>query len=329
MSVIVPAYNAARYIRRALDSALGQDYEHLEVVVVDDGSTDATPEVVRGVVDPRVVYLRQDNGGQGNARNRGIRNARGDLITFLDADDYYLPDKVARQVEFLAREGRYKAVYCNALHFDAGHPTVFYKKRATCRSGNLLPELLNAGFINVNTVMMTREVLERVGLFCETRYYPEDWEMWLRITLAGFEFGYLDGDLVIVEWRSESNTAMEIQWILKQHAVKMFRTLLPRAVQVDGVVYSATRTIRALQFKLALAYLLVGRRRESLTTLLDVMPSKMLAYLAASGLAPLPPWAVAALWRLWQRRHPGLVERVPASRLGLHFPWYGGAGSYD
>ena len=98
VSVIVPAYNAVRFLGRALRSGLAQTYPHLELIVVDDGSADRTADVIRSFTDPRIRHLAQPNRGQGAARNLGIRASRGRYVTFLDADDMYLPQKVERHV---------------------------------------------------------------------------------------------------------------------------------------------------------------------------------------------------------------------------------------
>lgn len=314
VSVIVPAYNAEKYIRRALRSALAQTYGNLEVVVVDDGSTDATPDVVRGVGDPRILLVRQENSGQGRARNEGIRRSSGDLITFLDADDYYLQEKVEKQVRFLQSAKEFDVVYCNAVHFYARWPSLFFKREARGHEQSVLATLLHGTHINPNAVMMKRTVLEQVGLFNETRYYPEDWEMWLRVALAGFRFGYLDEDLVVVEVREDSNTTMDIQPMLKQHAIDMIERVLPPVVEVNGRTYRREETIRDLQMKKALACLMVGRRREYLHTVARIHGRAILPRLVALCMSVCPPGVVRFLWRLNQVRN-SLPVRRPAGGI--------------
>jgi len=95
VTVVIPSFNCARFIREAVDSALAQTVPPLEVIVIDDGSTDGTPEIMAGYAsDPRVRYLHQKNAGQSTARNNGIRAARGEFIALLDADDRWKPDKL-------------------------------------------------------------------------------------------------------------------------------------------------------------------------------------------------------------------------------------------
>jgi glycosyltransferase involved in cell wall biosynthesis len=101
VSVVIPAFNAARYLGEALDSVFGQTLTDLELVVVDDGSTDETPQVVQGY-GSRVRYVRQPNAGVASARNRGVAESSGRYVAFLDADDVWLPGKLERQLEALA-----------------------------------------------------------------------------------------------------------------------------------------------------------------------------------------------------------------------------------
>lgn len=312
VSIIIPAYNAERYLGRALASALGQTYQQIEVVVVDDGSTDGTAEVARSTGDRRVVYMRQENAGQGRARNLGIERSRGAYVTFLDADDWYLPTKVECEVAFLRRHPGYQVVYCNALHYHAQRHDVVYRKIGRFQSGQLLPELLKTSYINPNTVMVARQVFSRTGLFNETRYYPEDWEMWLKIALAGFRVGYLDEDLVMVELRDDSNTTMEIQWILKSNAIEMFRKLFPQPMEIDGVRYSADRIVRELKLKLALAYLMVGQRRAAAEAVVEAVPIRPLGRALSNLLALVPAGLVRWLWQRHRERASMVVSTIPA-----------------
>jgi len=272
-------------------------------VLVDDGSTDSTARVVEEFRDGRIVYLYQENAGQGNARNHGLRVCKGEYVSFLDADDWYHPRKIEKQVAFLQAHLGYKVVYCNALHMYAGAPGRFYTRRHVHRSDLILPELLKSSYINPNTALMTRTVVEECSGFVETRYYPEEWDLWLRIALAGFAFGHIDEHLVTVEIRVDSNTTTEIQPILKRHAVEMFERLMPTPVRIDGAIYTKDRTVRDLRVKLALAYLANGRRREFLTTLVEALSNRAWAYALGGLLVATPRGVVRRCWRMYQRRN--------------------------
>ena len=309
VSILIPAYNAARFVERALQSATAQTHQNLEIIVVDDGSRDGTAKIVKGVNDTRITYIYQDNAGPGSARNTALRRCRGEYVSFLDADDYYHPRKIERQLDFLKTNPRYKIVYCNALHVYADRPHRIYKKKDVYRSGRILPELLTSSYVNPNAVLVAREVFERIGGFVETRYYPEEWDLWLRMTLAGFEFGYLDEDLVTVEIREGSNTTMEIQPIAKRYAITMFEKLLPAPMFVDGVVCSAARAVRSLRPKLALACLANGQRQEFAAELAQMLGRGPWTHLVACGLMITPRWVVRRLWRVNQLRNSVVAGR--------------------
>jgi len=186
---------------------------------------------------------------------------------------------------------------------------VYYKKRGAFRSGYLFPELLRSSYINPNTVLMAHEVIQECGGFVETRYYPEEWDLWLRISLAGYEFGYLDEDLVVVEiWRG-SNTTTEIQPILKKNAIVMFENLLPRPLEIDGVLCMKDRAVRSLEFKLAIAYLANGQRRKSLTAMTKAFRRRAPAYLVGGALMVMPLAIVRHVWRVNQLRNSVVVQQ--------------------
>ena len=309
VSIIIPFYNSEKYIKRSLESILGQTYKNLEIILIDDGSTDRTVEIVKSYKDPRIIYLFQKNQGQGPARNNGIKKSQGEYITFLDADDYYFPEKVEKQVRFLENHPEYQAVYCNALHFYSDNPTVFFKKKGNFHSGDIFKDLLESSYINLNTIMVSRQILDKAGLFNENRYCPEDWELWLKISRAGFQFGYLDEDLVKVEIRPDSNTTMAIQWILKNNALKMFENIFSSMNHEEKVLYKTEEILRKMRFKLAVACLVGGRKKDFFKTFVSLykFPFKIFAYLAAGLLIIIPSVLLRSvlikLWKINQLLH--------------------------
>ena len=188
VSVIIPAYNAEKYIREALCSVLGQTYEHLEVIVVDDGSRDRTGEIVREVAreDERVTLLQQPNEGVAAARNRGIRVARGEFIAPLDADDTWVPRKIEAQLERIEACGNSVGmVYAWTVDVDedgaiqgAPPPEIL--------EGDILWPLLVVNVIGCASVpLIRRSALQEVGYYDERlRAHGqgcEDWDLYLRI----------------------------------------------------------------------------------------------------------------------------------------------------
>lgn len=177
VSIVIPAFNAADYIREAVDSALAQTHADREVIVVDDSSTDDTPLILESYGD-RIIVRRQTNTGVGGARNTGAGLATGDWIAFLDADDVWRPTKLAAQLA----NATTPISYTNRFNFGArGGLRELQSEVTPLLSGDVfVPLLLRGNFITVSSVMMTREVFAAVGGFEHQPGGCEDWDCWLR-----------------------------------------------------------------------------------------------------------------------------------------------------
>jgi glycosyltransferase involved in cell wall biosynthesis len=197
VSVIIPAYNAAAYIGQALESAFAQTFQDFEVLVVDDGSTDETASIVASFGD-RVNYLRQDNAGSAKARNLGIRKSRGLFIAFLDADDLWLPDKLARQVALMREQPEVGMVFTKHINFDeTGATWPFRFDKRLLMEGDVARNIFMRSGVGTPTVMVRREVFETVGLFEESLRQGQDDNMWVRIA-AHCQVRLIDEPLVKV-----------------------------------------------------------------------------------------------------------------------------------
>jgi glycosyltransferase involved in cell wall biosynthesis len=210
VSVIIPSYNYGRFIAQAIESLLQQTYNSWEVLVVDDGSTDNTEEVVMGIAadEPRINYLHQDNARQAAARNNGIRHAKGDLFQFLDADDLIEPQKLEQQVAFLERHPDVDITYSGVRYFSSEHAGELLLSRQYSSwedSGAWMPEisgqgreilltLLGNNIMVVNAPLIRRELIDRVGLFDVDLTPVEDWEYLIRCAAAGAVFSFNDGE---------------------------------------------------------------------------------------------------------------------------------------
>ncbi len=303
VSIIIPAYNAENYIRRAIESALNQTYKNIEIFVIDDGSTDNTAKIIKSYKDPRLIYLYQKNQGQGRARNYAIGKSKREYITFLDADDIYLPEKVEKEVRFLLDNPRYQIAYCNMLHFYADKPDQFFRKKHPYYSGDLLDDLLNSVFLNLSTIMISQELWKKVvGALNEKKYYSEDWEMFLKIAINGFLFGYIDEDLVKVEIRKDGNTRLENQWMVKENAIKILEKIYPKIPKERIRKNQMEKIFRKMEFKLAIAYLLVGKKKEFYKTFVNLLaqPLKILLYIPAIVLIAIPSFILKPLLKkIW------------------------------
>lgn len=192
VSVIMPAYNARPYIGQAIRSVLDQDYPNLELIVIDDGSRDGTPELARSFGE-RVRVFERTNGGPAAARNFGFSVARGELIAFLDADDVWLPGKLSMQVDYLRANPDVGFVFSNFLRWFARPDGTFDPPPAprddpalgvvvSEHSGWIYGELLFDNIVHIITALIRRPVLDAVGGFDEGLRTGEDYDFWLRIS---------------------------------------------------------------------------------------------------------------------------------------------------
>lgn len=189
VSVIIPAYNQGHYLAAAIQSVLEQTYANVEVLVIDDGSTDNTAQVAQQFSDPRVRYIYQQNRGLSGARNTGIRHANGDFLTYLDSDDLFLPRKLELLLAELNARPQLGFVAGQAMPIDeVGQPIgkLFDQELPANPTHLLLGNPLHVG-----SVLLRRSWQERVGFFDETLRSYEDWDMWLRLALAGCPMGYV------------------------------------------------------------------------------------------------------------------------------------------
>lgn len=191
VSVIMPAYNAERYVLEAIHSVLDQSYEPIEVLLVDDGSSDGMVDLVRREA-PQVRIVQQANGGAAAARNTGLRCARGELICFLDADDGWFPGKLAAQVNYLQQHPEVGLVFHRWLVWKPDETGTFIKPQElppqvpgeidpAC-SGWIYPQLLLDCIVHTSTVMMRRQVFQDIGFFDTTLVNGEDYDYWLRVS---------------------------------------------------------------------------------------------------------------------------------------------------
>lgn len=191
VSVVVASYNMGKYLPMAVQTVLAQTYPHLEVNVVDDGSTDNTREVMRQFDgDPRVRYHCQENGGQAKAKNKGILEAKGNFIAFLDADDLWTPDKLEKQLPLFDASEKIGVVYTNFLCVDEKGSPLPTPKRSHY-TGRISSRLLVDNFVTGMSSMVRKECFDKVGLFDESLPMGIDYDLWLRISTK-YEFEYLD-----------------------------------------------------------------------------------------------------------------------------------------
>lgn len=187
ISVVIPAYNQAQYIGQAIQSVLAQTFVDWEAIIVDDGSTDNTSDCVARYADPRIRSLTHQNQERSRTRNRGIQVARGELIAFLDADDFWLPRYLEKQVNQMAAYPQAGLSYTWLYDTDAAGTIVEQRGYGVAGLHDqeaLVKALLFGNRMHIGSVVVRATVFNTVGVFDPEIVHVEDWDMWLRIAIA-------------------------------------------------------------------------------------------------------------------------------------------------
>lgn len=228
ISVIIPSYNRADLIARAVMSVYNQTYKDLEIIVVDDASKDNTSEVINRLTLENLHYIRlEQNGGACHARNVGIHAAQGEYIAFLDSDDTWEQSKLQDQISYL-REHKAEVVFCNywkerdgqkEVKVKPGHSDVF-----------TLEELLNANVITTGSLLLTKAAIEKVGAFDESMPRYQDWELVLRLAKE-YTIYFQDKPLLTLYFQENSitnSTSKAKKYFALEKMVEKNRTELAR-----------------------------------------------------------------------------------------------------
>ena len=235
VSTIIPAYNAAAFVREAVDSALAQEGVEQEIIVVNDGSTDATPQILAEYGD-RIRVITQENRGVAASRNAGAAVARGEWLAFLDSDDIWRPRKLARQLA--TAEDQTQLVF--ALRENFGQPervALFLPNPPDELVVNTFQVLLIDNWVTTSTVILRRASFERVGGFEVSRDLMgcEDWDLWLRLAAKGERFAFVSEPLVRYRWHGGGITSRFAQ----VHRARLL--VFQRALNLGPVVEPSTQ----------------------------------------------------------------------------------------
>ena len=203
VSVVVPTYNRAGKLMDCVNSIIRQTYENLQIIIVDDGSTDDTEAVVRGIPDGRIVYVKQENGGACVARNNGISHSEGAYIAFNDSDDVWNADKISRQLAFI-QNSDYDMIFCGMNRTVNGAAQFFPPVREKYEALTLERELAESQ-VSTQTIMIRTEVADAVR-FDTSFKRLQDWDFTLRVLENGYRVGFLCEALVSAEPGNDSIT---------------------------------------------------------------------------------------------------------------------------
>lgn len=311
VSVVIPAYNATRFLPEAVESVRQQTTPVHEIIVVDDGSTDETEQVVQSLGGD-IVYIRQANAGVSAARNRGISEATGEIIAFLDADDLWLPEKVANQINVFLSNPEVTLVAADRAEIDAQGGLLLdslFKKQGLYAffaelRGNPIPQalsrLVQVNFIPTSSVMVRKSTLAQVGVFDTAIRYGEDLELWARIA-SRYAIACLPE--VLIRYRQHGNNATQATEKLLLDMVqvmKRIRSWGSQALRKEGV--NADKVVAQSLWELGYWYFTSNSPQRACAPLLEsYRESPSLRALIYAGLSMVPPCAIGIIRRLKQK----------------------------
>ena len=237
ISVVIPAYNVEEYIVDAIESVLNQNHNVYEIIIINDGSTDNTSRLISKYSE-KIIIINQENMGLSASRNRGVKESRGNVIAFLDADDIWMPEKLHAQEKKL---NSFDIVYSNRMNFgEIGDLPELQSDVSSMMEGDIWDNLLLGNFITASSVIIKKFLFEQMGGFNEAMRSCEDWDLWLRCS-ENSSVGYCSEPLVRYRFRADS--------LSKNHLAmqKMRELVIMRALQSQrGQLLSAQRCRNAL-----------------------------------------------------------------------------------
>lgn len=234
ISIVIPTYNRARYLSRAIDSVLDQTLPPDELIIVDDGSTDNTAGIVAGVTSRAsfpVHFIRQENKGASSARNLGIQQARGDILCFLDSDDWWDKKKIELQLPLLLENSNILITHTREIWFRNG-VRVNQKKKHAPGSGAIFSACLRMCVVGMSTVMVKREIFDQYGVFDESLPCCEDYDLWLRIAHER-QFLLVEHPLTLKEGGREDQLSVRYRLGMDRYRIQALCKLLESKVLTD------------------------------------------------------------------------------------------------
>jgi glycosyltransferase involved in cell wall biosynthesis len=253
VSVIIPTYNSARYIKETLDSVFAQTYPHYEIIIVNDGSTDSVElESILLPYRSRVTYITQRNQGPSAARNVGLRAAYGDFVAFLDADDLWTSNYIDVQLNYLRNHPDCDLVYCNALFFgDSPYSGKKYMDEFPSDGEASSAAIISRRCHVFTSIMARRDSISKVA-FDENLRSSEDFDCWIRFTAMGYKIGY--HRQVLAHYRKhESSLSANLQSMARYNIQVLTKSLAlwpDKSLQADLLRRANNKKVAALDIQL-------------------------------------------------------------------------------
>lgn len=239
ITTIIPTYNRATTILRALDSVFAQTYQPDEVIVIDDGSTDNTRNLIK-INYPTVKYIYQPNKGVSSARNHAIKKSKNNWIAFLDSDDQWLPEKLEHQIAAIKQDPAIKFTHSNEIWIRNGKRVNQMDKHQK-QGGWIFEYCLPLCVISPSSVMMHRSVINEVGLFDESLPACEDYDMWLRVC-ARYPVHYLEQPL-IKKYGGHADQLSRKHWGMDRFRIRALEKIIDSGILSELSLDSATKML--------------------------------------------------------------------------------------
>ncbi|ETB63551.1 TPA: hypothetical protein DIC38_03600 [Candidatus Nomurabacteria bacterium] len=260
ISIIIPTYNGEKYIQKAIESVLNQTFKDFEVIVVDDFSKDNTVSVIEELQKKderiKIICLNENSGGPAKPKNEGFKIAKGEYVAYLDQDDEWLKEKLEEQIKFFedSKDKNLGLVYCGGNLVDEDNKC--FSQYIPKMKDNPFPEMLLRNPIYSNSsVLIKREVIERVGERDENMKYSEDFDMWIRVAKSGYGIGVISKPLFNYFFH-KNNVTKTINQILK---VKDMEYLFNK----NEDIYRKYNYTHIGFFRIGVMYYLAGDSKES------------------------------------------------------------------
>lgn len=301
VSVVIPTYNRGDLIAETIRSVLSQTYDAFELIIVDDGSTDNTGEVVKSFPDARIKYIKTNNSGLPAApRNRGYAESSGEFVAFLDSDDLWLENKLEKQVAAMRKDPSVGLVYCKCEFFGSDYRGArIFPGRGY--SGCVFDFITRGNFVPTVSVLCRRVALETAGTFDESKKLRafEDYELWIRIAGA-FKFFFIDE--VLCRFRMHSQNILGTD-NLKSH-LGAFRALCSAINKMDFTSGQLKKSVAHHYLTTAMAWLEAGNTVNFsgyLRRSLELNPEPVGRFIHALN-SVIGPGALGAVYNFYRRR---------------------------